>query len=249
MAFTEHVDFTEWGEEDRPSSPTCKSSGRRASVSVARVAPLDVEGYSADLAAAATDSRTCASARHRGGRAAPVRRQRGRVLAAGPFERVLGSLHAVADDGRLAGVDALYARYRRGRGDAPLLRRTAAVLVGRSTRSRCWRTATTRAATGRRTAGQLRRGRLRGGVPRGIPRAGRLRPGRWRSTPAARCRRSDLLRWWREEGGGAVSFGSDAHQAVPGRCPVRPGGGGRGGGGLPPGPRPLRLLAPLTVSV
>ena len=24
---------------------------------------------------------------------------------------------------------------------------------------------------------------------------------------------SDLVRWWHEEGGGAVSFGSDAHQA------------------------------------
>ena len=55
----------------------------------------------------------------------------------------------------------------------------------------------------------------------------------------------DLMRWWRESGGTAVSFGSDAH--LPGRV------GDRfklavdvvEAAGLPPGPRPVRLLAGL----
>ena len=55
----------------------------------------------------------------------------------------------------------------------------------------------------------------------------------------------DLVNWWREEGGTAVSFGSDAH--LPNRV------GDRfklavdvvEAAGLPPGPRPVRLLARL----
>ena len=56
----------------------------------------------------------------------------------------------------------------------------------------------------------------------------------------------DQVRWFREEGGEAVSFGSDAHQ--PGRV------GDRfdlavdvvEAAGFRPGPRPVRLLAPLS---
>ena len=55
----------------------------------------------------------------------------------------------------------------------------------------------------------------------------------------------DQVRWFHEEGGEAVSFGSDAHQPA-GSATVRPGRRRRRGGRLPPGQRPVRLLASLS---
>ena len=57
----------------------------------------------------------------------------------------------------------------------------------------------------------------------------------------------DQVRWFREEGGEAVSFGSDAHQPSGRRPALRPRRRRRRGGRLPAGARPLRLLAPLSV--
>ena len=53
LAFTEHVDFTEWSQQDSAelagtSAPTVTQPARIDARP--RVAPLDVEGYSADLA-------------------------------------------------------------------------------------------------------------------------------------------------------------------------------------------------------
>ena len=53
LAFTEHVDFTEWSQQD--SAELAGTSGttvpQPARIGARpRVAPLDVEGYSADLA-------------------------------------------------------------------------------------------------------------------------------------------------------------------------------------------------------
>ena len=58
---------------------------------------------------------------------------------------------------------------------------------------------------------------------------------------------ADQVRWFHDEGGEAVSFGSDAHQPTAGRAEVRPRRRRRRGGRLPAGPRPVRLLAPLSV--
>ena len=57
----------------------------------------------------------------------------------------------------------------------------------------------------------------------------------------------DQVRWFHEEGGEAVSFGSDAHAPDRGRPALRPRRRRRRGGRLPARPRPLRLLAPLSI--
>ena len=55
----------------------------------------------------------------------------------------------------------------------------------------------------------------------------------------------DQVRWFHEEGGEAVSFGSDAHAPDGGRPALRPRRRRRRGGRLPARARPLRLLAPV----
>ena len=50
LAFTEHVDFTEWSQEDSVELADVQEQRPTRIGERPRVAPFDVEGYSADLA-------------------------------------------------------------------------------------------------------------------------------------------------------------------------------------------------------
>ena len=206
VAFTEHVDFTEWGALDSPPAGATRIATRE------RVRPLDVEGY-------LTSVETCRARfpelrilsgieagepHHFAGSVAAV-------LGEGRFDRVLGSLHSVVHEGRLVGVDRVL------RGERPpdlVMRAYFAELVRLVDDSdvfqvlahcdfprRSW-------PTGR--VGEYREADFEEeyrAVFRALASSGRALELNTRSPLAS----ATLMRWWYEEGGDAVSFGSDAH--------------------------------------
>jgi histidinol-phosphatase (PHP family) len=134
------------------------------------------------------------------------------VLAAAPFERVLGSVHAVPDGGELAWVDMLHARYEpdevAARYFAEVLRLVEGsaafeVLAHVDYVRRSWPYHSYRDFREADFEAEYRE------VFRALAGSGRVLEVNTRSPLPV----PDVLRWWREEGGGAVSFGSDAHQA------------------------------------
>ncbi|MFI7589275.1 PHP domain-containing protein [Spongisporangium articulatum] len=209
LAFTEHVDFTAWGEGDGARE------GLAAPDAVAvrpHVMPFDVEGYSAELE------------RVRGmfpqlrivsgieaGEPHLFAGSVSRVLASGSFERVLGSLHSVSYEGRLVGADD---RMFRALGAEGLMRKyftemldlvsgssVFGVLAHCDFPRRYWP----------ERAGEYDESRFEEeyrAVFRALAASGRALEINTRSPLWS----VDLVRWWREEGGRAVSFGSDAHQ-------------------------------------
>jgi histidinol-phosphatase (PHP family) len=216
LAFTEHVDFTDWSRADtvqltEPSTHVDRPT--RVGVRP-RVAPLDIDGYSADLErcrAAFPELRIVSGIEAGEPHLFPA--SVAAVLAAGSFERVLGSLHAIGHDGTLASVDrTLFAEL-----DADdLMRRYFAelvVLVGSSSvfnvlahcdyPRRYWPTARFGAYVESDFEEEYR------AVFRALASSGRALEINTRSPLAS----VDLMRWWWQEGGDAVSFGSDAHQS------------------------------------
>lgn len=198
LAFTEHVDFTDWILED----------GRR-------VAPLDVDGYLADVARCREefpDLRILSGIEAGEPHLFPA--NVGAVLAAGNFERVLGSLHGIHVDGTLTAVGReLFAAT-----DAHALMRQyfteLVVLVGGSSvfnvlahcdyPRRYWPAERVGAYIDSDFEEEYR------AVFRTLASSGRALEINTRSPMASV---SQLL-WWRQEGGDAVSFGSDAHQPL-----------------------------------
>lgn len=200
IAFTEHLDFTSWTAGDA-------DNGLRVG-SRPHVRPLDVAGYSADIArcretfpALRIYSGVEAGEPHlfRAGVTA--------VLRSGAFDRVLGSLHAIDYEGVLEFVDAsLFRRLD----PTELMRRYLAelsVLVESSPEfgvlahcdypRRYW-------------PGEFREADFEEEyrtVFRALAQSGRALEINTRSPVAS----VDLVRWWRQSGGRAVSFGSDAH--------------------------------------
>ena len=190
------------------------------------MAPLDVEGYSADLARCREefpDLRILSGIEAGEPHLFPA--SVAAVLAAGNFERVLGSLHGIVYDGTLTGIDdALFARL-----DAhEVMRRYFADLVvlvdGSSVFNvlahcdyprRYWPTARAGVYAEADFEEEYR------AVFRALASSGRALEINTRSPLAS----ADLMRWWWQEGGDAVSFGSDAHRAVSGRRALRSGGG------------------------
>ena len=211
VAFTEHLDFTAWGDADRPSAAGPTALTATSIVGRERVRPLDVEGY---LAGVERCRDLFPDLRIRAGIEAgePHHFADGvaAVLASGAFERVLGSLHSVVEDGELIGVDRLYGRYR----PDDLVRRYLVEVIDLVKGSdafqvlahcdyprRYWPTA---------TAGEYRESDFEEeyrAIFRALAGSGRAlevntRSPLWSAT---------LVRWWYAEGGQAVSFGSDAH--------------------------------------
>ena len=196
LAFTEHVDFTDWILAD----------GRR-------VAPLDVEGYLADVARCRDefpDLRILSGIEAGEPHLFPA--DVGAVLSAGNFERVLGSLHGIDVDGTLTPIGRrLFATT-----DAhELMRRYFAeldVLVGGSSvfnvlthcdyPRRYWPTEHVGAYDDSDFEEEYR------AVFLTLASSGRALEINTRSPMAS----VSQLRWWWEEGGDAVSFGSDAHE-------------------------------------
>jgi histidinol-phosphatase (PHP family) len=209
IAFTEHVDFTDWSGEDEAGED--ESASDRPEIKWReRVTPLDVSGYQASLERCRErhpDLRILsgieAGEPHRFARSVDA------VLRTGSFDRVLGSLHSVLDNGRLGYVDLLFQT-------APahdLMRRYFAELLELVKGSdvfqvlahcdfprRYWPVA----------AGEYDEADFEEEyriVFRALAASGRAlelntRTPLWSTT---------LMRWWYEEGGDTVSFGSDAH--------------------------------------
>ena len=205
VAFTEHVDFTVWGAGDNPPATAAAIATRE------RVRPLDVDGYLASIQACRErfpglrilSGIEAGEPHHFVGSVAAV-------LDGGRFDRVLGSLHSVVHEGRLVGVD----RVLRQLDPDAVMRGYFAELLALVENSdafqvlahcdyprRSW-------PTGR--VGQYREADFEEEyrtVFRALARSERALELNTRSPLAS----VTLMRWWYEEGGGAVSFGSDAH--------------------------------------
>ena len=211
LAFTEHVDFTEWSHQD--SAQLTGTSAPTHLEARPRVTPLDVEGYSADLARCREefpDLRILSGIEAGEPHLFPA--SVAAVLAAGNFERVLGSLHGIVYDGTLTGIDhALFA----GLEPHDVMRRYFAELVvlvdGSSVFNvlahcdyprRYWPTALAGPYAEADFEEEYRT------AFRALASSGRALEINTRSPLAS----AELMRWWWQEGGDAVSFGSDAHQ-------------------------------------
>jgi histidinol-phosphatase (PHP family) len=205
VAFTEHLEFTDGGEGDAITGVAADNRWWN------RIKPLDVTGYLAEIAECRERfpslrilSGVEAGESHLFGASA------GAIVRGNDFDRVLGSLHAVPHQGRLVAADALFGVLP----DDEVMRCYFAELVRLIEGSdlfqvlahldfprRYW----PKGAHLYREAPFEEEYRT---VLRALAGTGRALEINTK-TPLASV---DMVRWWREEGGTAVSFGSDAHQ-------------------------------------
>lgn len=207
VSFTEHVDFTDWGDHDHP--PVDAQVGTRK-----RVLPVDVDEYLASIERCRHEfpelrilSGIEAGEPHlfAGSVAA--------VLRSGSFDRVLGSLHSIVHDGRLVYANHVF----RSRPAAEVVRDYFAELLRLVEGSDVFEVLA-HCDYPRRYWPAAREGQYREAdfeeeyrtVFRALASSGRPLEINT-SSPLASVA---LMRWWYEEGGGAVSFGSDAHVPV-----------------------------------
>jgi histidinol-phosphatase (PHP family) len=206
VAFTEHVDHTVWTAAsaippDHPFAPLSDAAGR------VTPPPFDAAGY---LEAVDRCRSRFPGLRIRTGveLGEPHRHPDAvaGVLAAGSFERVLGSLHSLADGDRFREPDGLYLRRDPAGVVRDYLREVAELVTGSDVfavlahidyPARTWPGVFDPAPFEDDFRPALR-ALARTGRALEINTAGPLRP--------------EILRWWREEGGEAVTFGSDAHE-------------------------------------
>lgn len=204
VAFTEHLDFTDWGAGDAIAAAGVKPGWWDA------IRPLDVEGYLASVAECRerfpqlrilTGVEAGEPHLFAGSTAA--------VLASGSFDRVLGSLHALAHEGRLVNASSLYGTYPPGELIRRYLTEVVTLIEGSDAFGilahldyprRHWPAA----------AGPYREADFEEeyrAVLRALAGSGRVLEINTYSPLLS----AEVLRWWRQEGGTAVSFGSDAH--------------------------------------
>lgn len=206
VAFTEHVDFTEWTDRD-DAHPPLEVAERPG------VRPFDVEGYAADIERCREkfpDLRILSGIEAGEPHYFPT--SVAGVLDAGRFDRILGSLHAIPLDGKLESVDsALFARLdphdvldRYFTDMVTLVERSSVfnVLAHCDYPRRYWPAG--KVGDYRETAFEEHYRT----VFRALAASDRALEINTRSPLAS----VDLIRWWWQEGGAAVSFGSDAHQ-------------------------------------
>ena len=208
IAFTEHLEFTVGAAGD-------------AIVEVAtdhrwwgRIRPLDVTGY---LASVEECRQRFPGLRIRSGVEAGESHlfgaSAGAVVRGHPFDRVLGSLHAVPYQGRLVAADALFDKMSADDAMRYYLAELVRLIEGSDLFEvlahldfprRYW----PRGSHLYREEPFEEEYRV---ALRALAASGRVLEINTKSPLAS----VDLMRWWRESGGTAVSFGSDAH--LPGR--------------------------------
>lgn len=220
VAFTEHADFTVWGEDDpggwdSSAADDHPSGGGHGGDSLAlpgrsRIRPLDVSGYQASLELCRDRFRELRIISGiEAGEPHLFAGSVSAVLKAAPFDRVLGSLHSLRHDGRLSYVDSLFPVF----GAQELMRHYFAELLRLVEGSdvfevlahvdfprRQWPPG---AAPFDERAFEEEYREVFGALAR----SGRV----LEINTASPLASVNLLRWWREAGGAAISFGSDAH--------------------------------------
>lgn len=219
VAFTEHVDFTEWGTHDSPpaTAPDVDQGDRHGHAEIAwreRVLPVDFEGYLASVGECRDrfpglrilTGIEAGEPHHFAGSVAEV-------LSKGQFDRVLGSLHSIVHEGKLVYTERVFGQ--RPAHDvvrdyfAELLHLVEGsdvfqVLAHCDYPRRYWPSA---------DAGEYREADFQEEyrtVFRALASSGRA----LELNTASPLASVDLMRWWYEEGGDAVSFGSDAHKPL-----------------------------------
>ena len=205
VAFTEHLEFIDGGPGD--TIGTTATDARWWN----RIKPLDVTGYLAEIAecrdrypALRIFSGVEAGEPHLFAGSASA------VIHGNDFDRVLGSLHAVPRDGKLVATDALFGSMP----DDEVMRYYFAELVRLIEGSnlfqvlahldfprRYW-------PKGAHLYTEAPFEEEYRTVLRALAGTGRVLEINTKSPLAS----VEMVRWWREEGGTAVSFGSDAHQ-------------------------------------
>ena len=206
VAFTEHLDFSDYGPGDAIAATGIKPGWWDA------MRPLDVTGY---LASVEECRQRFPSLRILSGVEAGEPHlfagSVAAVLAAGSFDRVLGSLHALAWEGRQVNSSSLFRILEPAEVMRRYLAEVAALVEGSGAFEilahldyprRHWPV----------SAGPYAEPDFEPeyrAVLRALASSGRALEVNTFSPMAS----VTLLRWWREEGGTAVSFGSDAHVA------------------------------------
>jgi histidinol-phosphatase (PHP family) len=203
IAFTEHLDFTVWTEDDRAADEGLVDRHDP------RQTPIDVEGYFAELAECRErfpQLRVWSGVE--AGEPHLLAGSIGAHLRDAPVDRVLGSLHALSLDGRLYGVGRLLY------GDAPAtMRRYLGELVAMIEGSDVFQVLAHVDFPRRYWPGGPAKYVEKNyeeeyrAVFRALASSGRALEVNT-SSPLASV---DQVRWFYEEGGAAVSFGSDAH--------------------------------------
>ena len=205
VAFTDHLDFTDWTEGDQIGASNLDPHRYD------RMHVLDVTGYLAavdDCRQRYPDLRILSGVEI--GEAHMWAASAGRLVARSGFERILGSLHAIPSNGRLTAADELFRQLpadevmRRYLGE--LLRLVEGsdlfqVLAHLDFPRRMWPW----------TAGPYDERSFEPeyrAVLGALAASDRVLEVNTKSPMVS----AQLVRWWREEGGKAVSFGSDAHQ-------------------------------------
>jgi histidinol-phosphatase (PHP family) len=206
LAFTEHLDFTGWGPGDAIGATGVKPGWWDA------IRPLDVDGYLASIEECRQrfpGLRVLSGVE--AGELHLFAGSAGAVLAPARFDRVLGSLHALGHEGRLVNASSLFGVYppaevmrRYFTGLAALIEGSGAfqILAHLDYPRRHW------------PGGAFRESEFEEeyrAVLRALAASDRVLEINTYSPLLS----AGVLRWWRVEGGRAVSFGSDAH--TPGR--------------------------------
>jgi len=205
VAFTDHLDFTAWTDGDQIGAENLDPHR------YTRMHLLDVAGYLAALDNCRQrfpDLRIISGVEI--GEAHLWAASAARTVAGAGVDRILGSLHAIPYDGRLTAADDLFRRMPAAevmrRYFAELVRLVEgsdifAVLAHLDFPRRMWPQAA-EAYEERAFEAEYR------AVLRALAASGRVLEVNTKGPLVS----AELLRWWREAGGRAVSFGSDAHQ-------------------------------------
>jgi histidinol-phosphatase (PHP family) len=203
VAFTEHLDFTAWTAAD-PMAARGLADGR-----CDEIAPLDLGGYLAcvEECRARYPALRIVSGVEAGEPHLFTASVRSAICGA-PVDRVLGSLHAIVHEGRLLDAEAAFTLLDPGKVMRRYLTELARLVDGSDMFEvlahcdyprRYWPTG---AVYDEAAFEEEHRA-----VLSALARRGRVLEINTDGPLAS----VTLLRWWREEGGRAVSFGSDAH--------------------------------------
>jgi histidinol-phosphatase (PHP family) len=206
VAFTEHLDFTDWIDGDQVGAQGLDPHR------YPRMRLLDVPGYLAavdECRQRYPDLRILSGAEI--GEAHLFGASANAVAATAGFGRVLGSLHAIPLDGRLTSAEDLFQLLPADEVMTAYFAEVRQLIAGSALFEVLAHMDFPRRMWPERTAGRYEEKAFEveyRSVLRDLAGSGRVLELNTKSPLAS----VELLRWWRDCGGTALSFGSDAHQ-------------------------------------